>query len=970
MTTRAGEGRPESFPLATYRLQLHRAFTFNDARAIVPYLHALGITDCYLSPISKAVPGSEHGYDVIDPTVLNPELGTDEEFAEFIATVRAHGMGVILDVVPNHMGITKALNRWWFDVLENGPSSRYASAFDIDWHPIKRELADKVLLPILPDQYGAVLERQEMQVVYEDGSLFLLCWDYRLPLAPKSWTSLLSYRLERLVEKSESTPPVSELQSILTALRNLPSRDERDPERVSERYREKEIIKKRLAALMEEDEPIRTFVMENVRLFNGEKGRSESFDLLDAMLNDQAYRLASWKVASEEINYRRFFDINELAAIRMEDETVFQEAHRLLLQLVRNGAVRGCRIDHVDGLYDPGRYLTRLRELTRATQEQEDVAAPFFIVVEKILGREEPLPDWPIQGTTGYEFLNQVNGLFVACVNEKLFTDLYSKVLDREEVYADLAYGSKQLIMRVSMASELNVLGNQLNHISEQDRRWRDFTLNNLTHAIREIIACFSVYRTYVTEGPEPVTERDSSYIHMAVAQAKRRNPAISGQVFDFVRSILLKQRDARNTEDSNDQIRFVMKFQQTTSPVTAKGMEDTAFYRYHRLVSLNEVGGDPEHFGMPVEDFHRRMRERQARWPHALSASSTHDTKRSEDARARINVLSELPREWKRHVGRWHRLNRKHRPETEGELMPDRNDEYLFYQTLIGVWPFEPMHDGTYRSFCERVQRYMQKAVNEAKVHTSWINPNPTYDHAVQAFVEAVLDRTKTNRFLEDFLPFQARVARYGLYNSLSQLLLKVTAPGIPDFFQGTELWSLHLVDPDNRSAVDYQIRMTMVEHLRQTVDQLGWNRTQFAQSLFEQAHDGRIKLYLAMISLEYRRLHPELFQKGEYRSLECGGSKRQHVCAFARIHEENALVTVVPRLLALLKPDSNQIPIGAATWNDSCVAAPPWPRPSKFRHLVTGEIVITESVGGRWVLPLAKVFQHCPIALLERLS
>ncbi len=972
MTTRAGEGRPESFPLATYRLQLHRAFTFNDARAIVPYLHVLGITDCYLSPISKAVPGSEHGYDVIDPTVLNPELGTDAEFAEFIATVRAHGMGVILDVVPNHMGITKALNRWWFDVLENGPSSRYASAFDIDWQPIKRELTDKVLLPILPDQYGAVLERQEMQIVYEDGSLFLQCWDYRLPLAPKSWTSLLSYRSERLVEKSEPPPPVLELQSILTALRNLPSRDERDPERVSERYREKEIIKKRLAALMGQAESIRTFVMENVRLFNGEKGRSESFDLLDAMLNDQAYRLASWKVASEEINYRRFFDINELAAIRMEDETVFQEAHRLLLQLVRDGAVRGCRIDHVDGLYDPGRYLTRLRELTRATHEQEpgDVAAPFFIVVEKILSREEPLPDWPIQGTTGYEFLNQVNGLFVACINEKSFTDLYTKVLDREEAYADLAYGCKQLIMRASMASELNVLGNQLNHISERDRRWRDFTLNNLTHAIREIIACFSVYRTYVTEGPEPVTERDSSYIHMAVAQAKRRNPAISGQVFDFVRSILFKERDARNIEDSNDQIRFVMKLQQTTSPVTAKGMEDTAFYRYHRLVSLNEVGGDPEHFGMPVEDFHRRMRERQGRWPHALSASSTHDTKRSEDARARINVLSELPREWKRHVGRWHRLNRKHRRETEGELMPDRNDEYLLYQTLIGVWPFEPMHDGAYRSFCERVQRYMQKAVNEAKVHTSWINPNPTYDQAVQAFVEAVLDRTKTNRFLEDFLPFQARVAQYGLYNSLSQLLLKVTAPGIPDFFQGTELWSLYLVDPDNRSAVDYQSRMTMVEHLRQTIDRLGWNRAEFAQSLFEQAHDGRIKLYLSMIGLDYRRLHPELFQRGEYRPLECDGSKRQHVCAFARIHEEQALVTVVPRLLALLNPDSNQIPIGAAAWDDSCVSAPPWPGQSEFRHLVTGEIVITESVGGRWVLPLAKVFRHCPIALLERLS
>lgn len=968
MTIPAGECRLKPFPLATYRLQLHRGFTFNDARAIIPYLHALGISDCYLSPISKAVSGSDHGYDVIDPTVLNPELGTEEEFAEFISAVKAHGMGLILDVVPNHMGITKALNRWWFDVLENGPSSRYASAFDIDWHPIKRELRDKVLLPILPDQYGAVLENQEMQVIYEDGSFVLQCWDYRLPLTPKSWIHLLSFRLECLIEKREPTMPMLELQSILTAIRNLPSRDERDVERVSERYREQEIIRKRLAVLMEEDESIRTFVMENVRLFNGEKGRAESFDLLDALLNDQVYRLASWKVASEEINYRRFFDINELAAIRMEDETVFQEVHRLLFQLVGDGAVRGCRIDHVDGLYDPGRYLTRLRELMRP--KQENVATPFYIVVEKILGQEEPLPDWPIQGTTGYDFLNQVNGLFVACMNEKVFTDLYSKVLDREVSYADLAYGCKQLIMRVSMASELNVLGNQLNHISERDRRSRDFTLNNLTHAIREIIACFSVYRTYVTEGPEPVTERDSSYIHMAVAQAKRRNQAISGQVFDFVRSILLKQRDARTPDDSHDPLRFVMKFQQTTSPVTAKGMEDTAFYRYYRLVSLNEVGGDPEHFGMPVEDFHRRMRERQARWPYSLSASSTHDTKRSEDARARINVLSELPREWKMHVRRWRRLNRRHRRETEGDVMPDQNDEYVFYQTLIGIWPFEPMNDGAYRSFCERVQRYMQKAANEAKVHTSWINPNPTYDHAVQGFVEAVLERTKTNRFLEDFIPFHARVARFGRYNSLSQLLLKLTAPGIPDFFQGTELWSLHLVDPDNRSAVDYQIRMAMVDHLRQTIEQLGWHRAQFVQSLFEQAHDGRIKLYISMLGLDCRRLQPELFQRGEYLPLEGDGSKRQHVCAFARIHDGKALVTVVPRLLAVLNPDSTQPPIGAAVWEDSCIAAPPWPRPSEFRHLFTGEIVVTESAHGRWVLPLAKVFQHCPMALLERLS
>lgn len=959
---------PSAFPLATYRLQLHREFTFADASRAVPYLHALGITDCYLSPISKAAPGSDHGYDVIDPVLVNPELGGEEAFQEFVRAVHAHGMGVVLDVVPNHMGISKTLNRWWRDVLENGPSSRYATAFDIDWHPIKRELDNKVLLPILGDQYGAVLENQEMELVYEDGAFVLRYYDHRLPLAPKTWNHILSHRLEQLVAEGEQAAEVLELQSILTALKNLPAAGERDPERIAEHYREKEIVKKRLSALMEGSEAVRSFVTDNVRIFNGERGRSESFDLLDALLNEQAYRLASWKVASEEINYRRFFDINDLAAIRMEEEAVFHESHQLLLQCVRQGLVRGCRIDHVDGLYDPGRYLRQLRELTTPAAGS---GPPFFIVVEKILGKDEPLPEvWPVQGTTGYDFLNHVNGLFVAGANEKFFTSFYGKVVGRDDEYADLVYACKQLIMQVSMASEINVLGHQLNGISERDRRSRDFTLNNLTHAIREIIACFPVYRTYVTEGPQTVADRDRAYIHMAVARAKRRNPAISGQVFDFIRSILLKQRETRTKGDEEEQIRFVMKFQQTTSPVTAKGVEDTAFYRYHRLVSLNEVGGEPEQFGLSVEEFHKRMWERQARWPLSLSASSTHDTKRSEDMRARINVLSELPQEWKLKVSRWTRLNRHHFKESEGERMPDRNDEYLFYQTLVGAWPLEAMGDEAYREFCARIQRYMQKAVHEAKAHTSWINPSPAYDHSVQTFVEAALQRTASNRFLEDFLPFQERVARYGLYNSLSQLVLKMAAPGVPDFYQGTELWSFHLVDPDNRGAVDYPVRAAITEELRATMQRLGADRAEFSRGLFEQAHDGRVKIYTILAGLEHRRLHPELFQEGEYLQLECGGSRKQHICAFARLHQHEALVTVVPRLVATLIPDGKHPPMGASVWEDSWVTAPPWPTLGKFRHLLTGEIITAESLNGRRVLPLAKVLNHAPVALLERVS
>jgi len=804
--------------------------------------------------------------------------------------------------------------------------------------------------------------------VYEDGAFGLRYYDHHLPLAPKTWAHILSHRLEQLVADGEQAMPVLELQSILTALKNLPDTGERNPERITEHYREKEIVKKRLSALMDESPTIRTYVMDNVRIFNGERGHSDSFDLLDALLNEQSYRLASWKVASEEINYRRFFDINDLAAIRMEDEAVFQESHQLLLQLVRQGIVRGCRIDHVDGLYDPARYLRQLRELTTTPDGSQP---PLFIVVEKILGKDEPLPDtWPVQGTTGYDFLNHVNGLFVAGANEKFFTQYYAKVIGREDEYADLVYACKQLIMQVSMASEINVLGHQLNGISERDRRSRDFTLNNLTHAIREIIACFPVYRTYVTEAVQTVADRDRAYIHMAVARAKRRNPAISGQVFDFIRSILLKQRETRTKQDQDDQIRFVMKFQQTTSPVTAKGVEDTAFYRYHRLVSLNEVGGEPEQFGVSVEEFHKRMWERQARWPHSLSASSTHDTKRSEDVRARINVLSELPQEWKLKVSRWSRLNRHHFKESEGERMPDRNDEYLFYQTLVGVWPLEAMADEAYQEFRARIQRYMQKALREAKVHTSWINPSPTYDHSVQTFIDAALQRTASNRFLEDFLPFQERVARYGLYNSLSQLVLKIAAPGVPDFYQGTELWSFHLVDPDNRGPVDYGVRSAVAEELRATMRRLGPDRAEFVRGLFEQAHDGRVKMYTIMAGLEYRRLHPALFQQGEYLQLECGGAKKQHVCGFARLYQNQALVTVVPRLVATLCPDSKHPPMGSSVWEDSWITAPPWPTLGTFRHVLTGEIITAESLNGRRVLPLARVFHDAPVALLERIS
>ena len=955
-------------PTATYRFQFNRSFTFRQATQLVPYLHEFGISDCYASSFLKAMPGSNHGYDVIDPTCLNPEIGTEEEFKALADALRAKGMGLILDVVPNHMGIGKALNGWWRDVLENGPSSHYADAFDIDWHPIKRELENKVLLPILGDQYGTVLENQELQVRFVDGAFAVEYYDQSLPLAPKSWIHLLQHNVDRLTATDD--PHVIELHSIMTALRNLPSRYEREPERVAERYREKDVVKRRLAALVEQSPAIRDYILDNVRHFNGVKGQPESFDLLDQLLNSQAYRLASWRVASEEINYRRFFDINELAAIRVEVPRVFEEVHGFALSLVERQLVTGLRIDHVDGLYDPSAYLRQLQTWAREhlSQRLPDDQRPLFLVVEKILGAKEPLPEtWPVHGTTGYEFMNLVSGLFVDRRNERVMTDLYQRFTRRRDLYDDLVYESKNLIMRMSMASELNVLGHQLNLLSERDRRSRDFTLNNLTDALREIIACFPVYRTYIVEGPEPLLDRDRAYIHMAVARAKRRNPALSAEVYDFIREILLKQADARTEQDRTDQIRFIMKFQQTTGPVTAKGIEDTVFYVYNRLTSLNEVGGAPDHFGISPETFHDRMRDRQEQWPLSLSASSTHDTKRSEDLRARINVLSEFPSRWKEAVTRWSKFHKKYQRDVEGQTAPDRNDEYLLYQTLVGVWPLEEMNDEEYGVFKERVLTYMKKATYEAKVHTSWINPHQGYDEAMREFISSVLDRSRENPFLTDVQSFQKDVAAYGLYNALSQLLIKIAAPGVPDFYQGSELWDFSLVDPDNRRPVDYDLRMRLLGELRQSMQAAGRDRRDLARGLVESKADGRIKFYVGMVGLEYRRAHARPFRHGRYVPLAAAGGKDQHVLAFARIHEEHAVLIVTPRLVGGLIPSSQTAPLGSDVWGDTWLVVPGDVAADRFRNVFSGgELALSEHEGQR-ILRLSDILSDFPVALIE---
>ncbi|OGB96615.1 MAG: malto-oligosyltrehalose synthase, partial [candidate division NC10 bacterium RBG_16_65_8] len=636
----------------------------------MPYLDALGVSDIYASSYLGARPGSMHGYDITDHNALNPEIGTQEDYDRFVEALRTRGMGQILDVVPNHMGIAAGCNRWWNDVLENGPSSPYAGFFDVDWDPVKRQLANKVLLPVLGDQYGKVLEHQDLALEYADGAFRLRCYDSRLPVDPRSTTPVLSHRLEALAaELGETDLPLQEYQSIITALVNLPARTERAPERIRERLREKAVVRRRLGRLTEECEAIRTSIEETIRIFNGKREDPRSFDLLDRLLDDQAYRLAYWRVAAEEINYRRFFDINDLAAIRMEDPAVFRETHRSILRLVAEGKATGIRLDHPDGLFDPPRYFQALQreralQVLRAEPGESEAAPdrevamfeageafdrrcqpdpsrrscrPLYLLAEKILAKGERLPvHWAIHGTTGYEFLILVDGLFVDAANERAMTAAYAAFTRQRTPFADLVYESKQAIMRISMSSELNVLGHALDRLSERDRHSRDFTLNSLTEALREVIACFPVYRTYIDGRSPEVSLQDRACIEVAVAFAKRRSPTTNVSVFDFVRDILLL-RHLENADPTyrQDQVAFVQKFQQVTAPVTAKGVEDTASYRYHRLASLNEVGGAPDRFGISVEDFHQQCLARQEKWPASMSASSTHDTKRSEDVRA-----------------------------------------------------------------------------------------------------------------------------------------------------------------------------------------------------------------------------------------------------------------------------------------------------------------------------------------------
>jgi (1->4)-alpha-D-glucan 1-alpha-D-glucosylmutase len=970
-------------PSSTYRLQLHRDFGLDAAAGLVPYLHSLGITHIYLSPILAAAPGSTHGYDVVAYDRVSPELGGEEAFRRLAAACTSRGMGILIDFVPNHMGIGPC-NAWWMDLLENGPSSVHAGAFDVDWTPLKPELGNKVLVPVLGDQFGRVLERGELQLARDGGALQIRYYDHVFPVAPRSVPQVLRFRLPELAEKlGAADPSIQEIESICTSLEKLAPRSETAPASVMERAREKEVAKRRLAALCEGSEAVRLHLDESIRIFNGTPGDPRSFDLLQRLLDAQAYRLAFWRVAGEEINYRRFFDVNGLAAIRMEEPSVFAEAHRVVLGLLREGAASGLRIDHPDGLYVPAAYFRRLqasyllercRALAAARGQALDAAAeppllerifaeleagrlprrPLFVVVEKVLVGNERVPEgWDVDGTTGYELLAALNGLFVDRRAERTFDILFARMSGGREAWQDVVAEKKRLVMSASMAGEVNMLAHRLSRIAETDRRTRDFTLRELTRALVEYVALFPVYRTYITRRAE-VDQRDRAIVESTIARARRRSPVVDPSIFDFLRDVML-QRYPEGLPDAARQawVEFALRLQQVTGPVTAKAVEDTAFYTYLRLASLNEVGGEPSHFGTPPAELHALLAERRAHLPGSLSPGSTHDTKRSEDVRLRIDALTEIPGEWRATLARWMRTHRALARRPDGRVAPDRRDEYLVYQTLVGAFPDEGLAPGTegHAAFVKRILAYLQKALREAKRHTSWTSPDTEYEAGVGSFVERLLSHPA---FLAQLSGLVARLARAGRISSLSAVAVRLLAPGIPDVYQGTELWDLSLVDPDNRRPVDWDRRRNALEELRGAIAS-GRDRAELARGLSapEALADGRAKLLLLHAGLEVRRAEHALLLDGDYRPLAAGGRDADRVFAFARTHAGRAAVCAVPRLV--VEPLERG---GGALRLEGQLALPGLPR--RWRDVVTGAVHAGDT------LPLQALYADFPVVLL----
>ncbi len=917
-------------PIATYRLQFHRGFTFADACGILDYLAQLGISDVYASPILTSRRGSTHGYDGTDPTRIDPDLGGEEGFAVFQQELQKRGMGLLLDIVPNHMAASSE-NRWWMDVLENGTDSAFAMYFDIDWRPGAKNMDGRILLPVLGKPFGEVLDSGELTVILGDAKFSIRYFDSLFPVAPRSYFAILHHATKPLrAFLGEESSSFQEYAGILAALEAFASREQNSSGDAAERRARFSTIEARLHDL-QSNWDIARIIGDSLAELNGVKNDPASFNELQSVLGQQHYKLAYWQNVNERINYRRFFAITELVGMRVDDSLVFDALHNSLLRAVSKDVLTGLRVDHIDGLRDPAAYLARLQQRLSGGENHAG-AAPAYLLVEKILARGEMLPvDWPVSGTTGYEYLNFANDIFVDPSHAKAIEEIYATFTGKVTKFSDVLYQKKKLVMNTLLGVEMRSLGRQLGDLAAQDRYARELPRAGLLEALIETTACVPVYRTYIHNLEVPPEAR--VFIERALAEARERKPHLDPVWFDFVRDVLLlanpthvfaEQREAR--------LAFVMRWQQLTGPIVAKGVEDTALYVYHPLLSLNEVGGDPQVTTASSEqEFWDFLRARKERWPHGLNAGTTHDTKRSEDVRARINVLSEIPEEWEARLHRWTEWNARHKTQADGQMIPDRNEEYFLYQTLLGTWPVEETgaaEFATRNDFEKRIQEYMVKAIREAMVYTRWTKPNEAHEAALQKFVAAILSPEMAPEFLADFGEFHKSLAYFGMVNGLAQTLLKMTCPGVPDFFQGAELWDLRLVDPDNRQPVDFAMRMRALQDLeRETAGQAMAK----AGELAEHWEDGKAKLFLIRKALGYRRQHAALFASGDFLPAEVRGPAAQNVVAFFRRHEGDWTLAAVPRWLARAKSHD------AERWRETVVVLPRG-APEAWSDVLTG--------------------------------
>jgi (1->4)-alpha-D-glucan 1-alpha-D-glucosylmutase len=847
-----------TLPRATYRLQFHSGFTLRDALALVPYFSSLGVSHIYASPLLMARPGSPHGYDTCDPTRVNPEIGAEAGLEALVAALRDHDMGLVLDIVPNHMATARE-NPWWWDVLRQGRDSPWADFFDIDWDSPDPRLRGKVLLPVLGDELDRVLDRNELTLVCEDNEVTVRYFGNRFPVSPASLQSS-SQSLEEAISEVNSS-----------------------------------------------------------RL------------MLSRLLDQQHYELAFWRHGDTRLNYRRFFSITHLAGLRVELPKVFALAHARILDWYLRGWLDGLRVDHPDGLRDPRSYLERLQR-----------AAPgAWMILEKILAPGERLPgDWPVAGTTGYDFLSRVTGIFIDPDSEKALTEFYTEFTGEPDAYARLMRAKKRRILQASLAAEVDRLVRLLSSVLLDHETQLAIGANQLREGLIELIACFPVYRTYIQAELGLISDQDHAVVLEAVDRALEEGSQLSPTALEFLDDLLhLRIRGAWATE-------FVLRFQQLTGPAMAKGIEDTLFYCYSRFIAFNEVGGDPSRFGLSVGDFHAASVQTRQQWPNTMLTTSTHDTKRSEDVRARLALLSEIPERWMAAVRRWSVMNEKYR----SHGWPDRNLEYFIYQTLFGSWPLS----------LDRALACLEKSAREAQQHTNWSRPNANYEAALKHFVTGVLgDRL----FLDALDQFVAPLVPAGFINSLAQTLLKLASPGVPDLYQGTELWDLSLVDPDNRRPVDFAQRQQALDDLRS--DLQAGKIQRLARELVHNPGDGRIKLFVIHQALQFRRQHPELFAKGSYEALASTGKQAGHVCACARRLGADLAIVVVPRLILGLMDPHNGPTMTSAVWGDSLLILPQTLAGGTFRDLFTGEL-LSAAAGHEATLPMAKVLGKFPVALL----